>query len=654
MAGVGKSELALQVAQASLDRFRGGIVRVDARLGFEGMATQVISFVRGAFPELLPEKAPPEELLALCWSQWPAGGTTPEPVLLVLDDLPSDSKGLESERRLCQGLPPRVHRLITRRELAPQGVATLNLKELRRPEALRLLSFQADGDGAEPGRVASQPEAAEALCQEVGDLPLALVLLGARLAGQPDLALAPLLDELTSKGAEAKALLQAHPELGAQQGVVESLLISWQPLSRAAKELAILLSVLAPALIPWELVEACRFDHQELLEGRAFGDGQADLLKAQLLRRVAAERYQVHPLVRLFLELQGRQSAWQSLRERWRRQLAMAVAAVCREKFAQVMPLSKQKEVAVYVPHVANIAERDVDVLRDDDLIAPYARLGRLLEDQAAFDEALGWYKRGLQLCEERLGSKHPDTATSLNNLAQLLQATNRLSEAEPLMRRALAIDEASYGPEHPNVARDLNNLALLLLATNRLSEAEPLMRRALAIAIACYGPDHRNVATSLNSLAGLLQATNRLTEAEPLMRRALAIDEVSHGPVHPKVAIRLNNLARLLQDTNRLAEAEPLMRRAVEIVEISYGTDHPNVATSLNNLARILKASNRLSEAESLCNRALLIFLAFSKQGFEHPNQQKTVQNFRELHQAMGLSEEAIQTKLNTLQQPT
>ena len=73
MAGVGKSELALQVAQASLDRFRGGIVRVDARQGFEGMATQVISFVRGAFPELLPEKAPPEELLALCWSQWPAG-----------------------------------------------------------------------------------------------------------------------------------------------------------------------------------------------------------------------------------------------------------------------------------------------------------------------------------------------------------------------------------------------------------------------------------------------------------------------------------------------------------------------------------------------------------------------------------------------------
>jgi hypothetical protein len=75
---------------------------------------------------------------------------------------------------------------------------------------------------------------------------------------------------------------------------------------------------------------------------------------------------------------------------------------------------------------------------------------------------------RSLQLAIDKksLGSKHPNVATDLNNLASLLRAINRLAEGEPLYRRALAIYEKSFGPNHPNVATGLNNLALLLRAT--------------------------------------------------------------------------------------------------------------------------------------------------------------------------------------------
>jgi hypothetical protein len=176
MGGVGKSELALQHAYGQLVHYRGGIVRVDARQGFDGMAAQVIAFVRGTFPVLLPEKGPPEELLPLCWSQWPAAAAKPEPVLLLLDDLPSDADGAKSEERLCQGLPPRFRRLITRREKAPRNARSLDLERLQRPDALRLLSFHADGEEPNP-RAQREPEAADGLCGAVGDLPLALVLL---------------------------------------------------------------------------------------------------------------------------------------------------------------------------------------------------------------------------------------------------------------------------------------------------------------------------------------------------------------------------------------------------------------------------------------------------------------------------------------------
>ena len=636
MGGVGKSELALQVARSALDQFPGGVVQLDGRQGFEAMATELIGFVRRSFADLLPKEGSPEALLGLCWNRWPAAANPPEPVLLVLDGLPGSAEGQSSEDRLCQGLPHRFRRLITRREVVSAGVVSINLEVLQRPDALRLLRLQAGAQGEQ--RIDSESEAADALCQAVGDLPLALVLLGARLHKQRDLGVAALLADLQAKGAEAKALRQAHPELGARLGVVESLLISWGPLSEPAKELAILLATMAAAVIPWDLVEACRREDQELVEGSAFGDAQAELVEAQLLQRVGDNRYQLHPLVRQFLALQAQ--AMELLQEQWRRMLAQAVAALCREKFEQTMPLALQAAVEPYVAHIEWVAEHYSDALTDDDLDLPCVALGRLRENQANYPAAEHWYRHCLELCDQRFGPDHPATSAALNNLAELLRATNRLAEAEPLMRRALQIDEASYGLDHPEVATALSNLALLLQDTNRLTEAEALMRRVIGIFEASHGKEHPNVATALSNLAVLLHRTNRLAEAEPLMRRALQIDEASYGLDHPSVAIRLNNLALLLKDANRLTEAEALMRRVIGIFVASHGKEHPNVAATLSNLAVLLNATNRPAEAEPMYRRALQIDEA--SYGQDHPSVARDLNNLAALLHETNLRSEA------------
>jgi tetratricopeptide (TPR) repeat protein len=134
-------------------------------------------------------------------------------------------------------------------------------------------------------------------------------------------------------------------------------------------------------------------------------------------------------------------------------------------------------------------------------------------------------------------------------------------------------------------------------------------------------------------------------------MRRALAIYEKSYGPEHTEVATALDNLAMLLQATNRFAEAEPLTRRALAIYEKSYGLGHPEVATSLNNLALLLLATNRLAEAEPLMRRALTILFDFSRRtGYEHPNQEAALENYRALLQAMGKSQTEIEETINAL----
>jgi len=198
-----------------------------------------------------------------------------------------------------------------------------------------------------------------------------------------------------------------------------------------------------------------------------------------------------------------------------------------------------------------------------------------------------------------------------------------------------------------------ISQLGLLVFCKAAYSDAEPLMARVVEIFENSLGNERPNVATALNNLASLLQATNRLAESEPLMERVLAIDEASYGNEHPEVATDLNNLAQLLKATNRLAEAEPLMRRALALNEASYGNDHPEVATALNNLAQLLKASNRLAEAEPLMRRMAEILIAFSQQGFQHPNLEVGLANYLSLLQVLGLTESEIQAKLKSLQPP-
>jgi hypothetical protein len=86
-----------------------------------------------------------------------------------------------------------------------------------------------------------------------------------------------------------------------------------------------------------------------------------------------------------------------------------------------------------------------------------------LLRDQADFTAAQPLCERALAIRETVLGPDHPDTATSLSNLAGLLQVRGHFTAARLLYERAVAICETALGPDHPDTATILHNLAGLL-----------------------------------------------------------------------------------------------------------------------------------------------------------------------------------------------
>eukprot|EP00873_Tetraselmis_striata_P004194 jgi/Tetstr1/424458/TSEL_014987.t1 len=248
---------------------------------------------------------------------------------------------------------------------------------------------------------------------------------------------------------------------------------------------------------------------------------------------------------------------------------------------------------------------------------------------------AEGLLKRALDISEQQLGPRHPSTATSLNNLAQLHQGKGDYAAAQPLMERVLDIREGQLGPRHPHTAASLGNLAHLHKAKGDYTAAGQLYERALDIMEQQLGPRHPGTATSLNNLAALHQAKGDYVAAQPLYERALDICEQQLGPRHPDTATSLSNLAHLYEAKGDYAAAQPLMERALDIMEQQLGPRHPSTATSLNSLAGLHQDKGDYAAAQPLYERALDI--REQQLGPRHPSTATSLNSLAQLHQAKG-----------------
>jgi tetratricopeptide (TPR) repeat protein len=112
--------------------------------------------------------------------------------------------------------------------------------------------------------------------------------------------------------------------------------------------------------------------------------------------------------------------------------------------------------LALSVLPTAGAQQADLaEVQRLNEQVTQYYAAGR-------FQEAIPLAQRALAINENALGPVHPDTATSLNNLAALYRATGAYAKAEPLYQRALAIHEKALGPGHPDTATSLDRQAVV------------------------------------------------------------------------------------------------------------------------------------------------------------------------------------------------
>ncbi|MBX9256868.1 tetratricopeptide repeat protein, partial [Desmonostoc muscorum CCALA 125] len=478
MGGVGKTELALQYARNHRETYKGGICWLLAKSGDVGI--QVVQFAKSVLDLKLPEGLDVLAQVQYCFRHWREGD-----VLLVLDDVGE----YQQVKPYLPSSSSRFKVLITTRQYLGASIQELSLDVLQPEAALELLkSFLKET----PQRIEQELAVANQLCEWLGYLPLGLELVGRYLKRKVDLSLTEMLRRLEKKRLEQPALDKPEGDMTAQRGVLAAFELSWQELNDDDKQLGCLLSLFAPAPIPWDLVEQClpEEDEEELEEIR-----DDKLLNLHLLQRKDKGVYQLHPLLREFFQykLTGLEHA-----EELKRSLCQVMVAVAKD-----IPFSPTLEqitnVTSAIPHLAEVANHLIQYVSDDDLIKPFIGNAWFYNGQGLYDKAAPWYEQCLEISKKRLGEEHPSVATSLNNLAELYESQGRYSEAELLFQQALALRRKLLGEEHPDVASSLNNLAALYDSQGRYSEAEPLYQQALALRRKLLGEEHPDVASSLN-----------------------------------------------------------------------------------------------------------------------------------------------------------
>jgi tetratricopeptide (TPR) repeat protein len=274
------------------------------------------------------------------------------------------------------------------------------------------------------------------------------------------------------------------------------------------------------------------------------------------------------------------------------------------------------------------------------DTLTSVSNLGSVLSSQGKYKEAEAMHRRALEAREKMLGREHPDTLTSVSKLGLVLLSQGKYQEAEAMHRRDLEGCEKVLGREHPDTLTSVSNLGSVLLSQGKYQEAEAMHRRALEAREKVLGREDPDTLTSVGSLGSVLSSQGKYKEAEAMHRRVLEAREKMLGREHPHTLISVGSLGSVLSRQGKYEEAEAMHRRALEGSEKVLGREHPDTLISVSKLGSVLSSQGKYQEAEAMHRRALE---AREKVlGREHPYTLTSVSNLGSVLSSQGKYKEA------------
>jgi tetratricopeptide (TPR) repeat protein len=644
MAGVGKTMLAAAFAHQRQAAFPGGIFWLNMEQP-DLIAGQVAACAGPGGLDLPDFPALSfDERIARVRAAW----NSPLRRLIVLDNLEDpDLLG----RWQPTGSGARVL-ITTRCDDWPRYVRRLRLPVLPRSDSIELLLGARAADLGVPCETltgdAAERDAAAAICDLLGDLPLALAIAAALLRLNPSLRLRefqsqiesdPLFTESAGTTTMQAALREAGLPTGRERGIAATFAISYRQLQPAAAPDALALRMLhaaaccAPAPIPQELLWRVADLDPVSVEGRMAGDAAMRRLRGLgLIGAPSAERagtVTLHRLLAAFVRQQPHPPE------------VLGATAVALANYTRALQDAGQiKESLALVPHLESVLRRQSDALGAEhpDTLATAHALAGTLHAQGDYAEARARYEAVLAARTRLLGAEHPDTLATAHALAVTLHAQGDYAEARARYEAVLARRAPALPSARAAIADTLataHALAVTLHAQGDYAGARARYEAVLAARTRLLGAEHPDTLATAHNLAGTLRAQGDYAGARARYEAVLAARTRLLGAEHPDTLHAAHDLAGTLHAQGDYAEARARYEAVLAACTRLLGAEHPDTLHAAHNLAVTLRAQGDYAEARARYEAVLAACTRLL--GAEHPDTLHAAHNLAVTLHAQG-----------------
>ncbi|MFF2126384.1 FxSxx-COOH system tetratricopeptide repeat protein, partial [Streptomyces olivochromogenes] len=440
------------------------------------------------------------------------------------------------------------HVLITSRNADWNSIVpSHNLSVFPRSDSLAYLTARVPG---------IDPDQADALANDLGDLPLALAqAAGVVVSGMPPVRYRQLLTDKTAQ-LMAKGNVPGYPApLEAAVDIAAARLAADHPDAAALLRLA---AFLGPDPVPTIWLEAVRdrlATHAVAPDDILWPQTALQPLNRYGLARVDHETFQIHRLTQAIL----------------RDHIAAADTTATENDVSTLLAAVNPGDPDTpatwpqWAALTSHLTARQHTAAHQPPLRQAFISAARYLlrSGQARVTRDMTTALRSIWTAT--LGEDHPDTLAiaqylshATGDLGEHMQARHTAEDTLERRRRVL-------GEDHPDTLASANDLAVALNYLGKHAEARSMQEDTLERRRRVLGEDHPDTLTSANNVAGALNNLKKFTAARNMQEDTLERQRRVLGEDHPDTLRSANNLAGTLNNLKKFTAARNMQEDTLE-----------------------------------------------------------------------------------------
>jgi tetratricopeptide (TPR) repeat protein len=235
--------------------------------------------------------------------------------------------------------------------------------------------------------------------------------------------------------------------------------------------------------------------------------------------------------------------------------------------------------------------------------------LGHLELHYGNYDQALNYYKKSLEIDENKFG-KNIDIGTTYYFIGTAYSAKSEYIKAIEYFEKAINTYRIFLDENHIFFFRIYNDLGLLLGSIQQNNKALLTLEKSLQIAIKNHGTQHSSVAAAYNNLGVVWHYMSEREKVLPYFEKCLEITLAVYGENHLIASDSYLNIGHEWKLLGNNEKALSFYEKSLRIRLLKLGDKHPKIADTYLKIGDLFNVDMPISSTIEYYEKALNIYL--------------------------------------------